>query len=173
MNRHIWGLTLFAVIVKTTVLIYWAFFAPVSFLSASISDPPAIIEVRSEPGRKCNLRKPLKADLKTVEIDVRNGYVTATVDLKNMQSVSDLPANKLRLHIFTEDMRPVWSGETTPAFIDSDVVFKKYSPDLIGLNRKVNYYAQIEMLPASGIRRESLVYEVKFATPVTLSIGKN
>lgn len=171
MNRHIYGLTVFLVIVKTHFLLYWLFFAPVNFISTQEVINLEVSPLKVEESKSCKKARAVKADLRFVEIDVKRGVVSASIDFPKLEQISDLSFKSYRMHIFTQDLRSVWIGDVKPAFIEDNlpVTFKGSSPEFKKLSRKVNYYAQIDILPYSeSPKSEYAVYGIQQATPILL-----
>jgi hypothetical protein len=172
MNRHILGFTLFVVIVKTTFLLYWGFFAPINFTS-TVEKP--VIEKHTVYNTKCNLRKKVSAELENVAVDPRDGSINANIYLNKGERISSLFSLKIRLYIFNLDSGEVWSGESEPRMIGPDTkkfIFNKTSSELQKLRKETNYYAHIEILGADGSSIEDPAFRTRPSTPVLLIGGK-
>jgi hypothetical protein len=172
MNRHILGFTLFVVIVKTTFLLYWGFFAPINFTS-TVEKP--VIEQHTVYNTKCNLRKKVSASLRNVSVDPRDGSITANVSLNNVERVSDLSSLWIRLLIYSDDTGASTVITVKPAFFNADAksyTYKGSSPWLEHLSSEANYYAQVEVLPTSELNVENAVINHHEAIPVLLIRGK-
>ncbi|HZH35132.1 MAG TPA: hypothetical protein VEX64_09845 [Pyrinomonadaceae bacterium] len=173
MNRHILGFTLFVVIVKTTFLLYWGFFAPINFTSTV--QKPLTVEKQATVTTKCNLKRRFSAELQNVAVDPRDGSINANIYLNKGERISSLFSLKIRLYIFNLDSGEVWSGESEPRMISPDTknfIFNKTSSELQKLRKETNYYAHIEILGADGSSIEDPAFRTRPSTPVLLIGGK-
>jgi hypothetical protein len=106
MNRHILGLSVFLVIVKTTFLIYWGFFAPKPFVSFVENE----VYTRSTPNNKTNcfpkLEKPLAAPVDSVILDSKTGKFNISLDLSRKYDLDSSENAQIFLAVYTKDPKP-------------------------------------------------------------------
>jgi hypothetical protein len=174
MNRHIYGLTLFLFIVKIHFLLYWAFFAPINFFSTREIPSPQIAPVKTEKLKGCNMRNHLQTDLRNVEINVKKGELNANVDFPNLKTIEDLSDKRFVIHVFSSELSSEWTGEVVSYMARGDgrYTFMAISSKLKQLNRKTNYYAQIESESEHYFKEHSPL-NINQATPVLINSDSN
>ncbi|MBC7796750.1 MAG: hypothetical protein H7Z37_07755 [Pyrinomonadaceae bacterium] len=179
MNRQIWGIALFLIIVKSTFLLYWGFFAPNNVYVTETDKQTTVKTVETVETRKtCKLStRSVEPKLQSVVINTRNGELTETIQFQQINK--DIP--KFRLHIFDENGTLVWTNGNLKGNINGTLdfhnstateTFETSSPKLIGLNPSKNYYAQLEVSPKSSLQNDECVLDFIDATPVLLNYGK-
>lgn len=161
MNRHIIGLTVFLVIVKSTFLLYWAFFAPVNFFTQAPS-----LAVQSSgfnlTDKSYGVEKP---KLQNVVINIEQGKITADAFICDAKSSELSPElDKIRVNIFNNDLHLIWSGNLTQKARHGckGADFEVVAPKLKKLNSRVSYYATLD----------DSVYELRQTLPVLIDAGK-
>lgn len=177
MNRHIYGLTVFLVIVKTHFLLYWLFFAPVNFVSMPEISSPNIV-ASFEKSKSCKMRNKLQIDLRSVEINIKEGTLYANADFTNLRDLSDLKGKRYVLHIFSESPNEPpgddWVGEIIPAaqIREDSSAFVSSSHKLKQLDPKISYFAQIEFLSEHWDGSYAHWYDIQDSTPVLINAEK-
>jgi hypothetical protein len=167
MNRHIYGLTLFLVIVKIHFLLYWAFFAPVNFLSTL--EAPKIYPVQREyvTRSKCNRSKEQRAVLQNAAIDFDNMKVSANVRFNDLETAFESNEFEIYLHVINEEtnvtvsLKPVYGAEAGKV-----VTFKGALPKNGKWDRKSNYYAQIDFEYGGFPKASKQIFSLEQAVPV-------
>lgn len=103
MNRHILGLSVFLVIIKTTFLLYWGFFAPQPFVHFAQSE----VYTETAPGHQTNcfpkLDKPLAAPVDSVILDSKTGKINISLDLSRKYDLDSSENAQIFLAIYTKD----------------------------------------------------------------------
>jgi hypothetical protein len=174
MNRHIYGLTLFLFIVKIHFLLYWAFFAPISFVSTQVAEVENLVPVVTDSvpvvkTHNCNRRQNVSVELRNLAFDVRNGAVSAYLKINNLKRDYLNDGLQLRLQIFNEEKNLVWDSELQHFrlnYIDSGITVTECSRELMRLNPKKNYYAKVVNLYLTESNREFYVETLDQLTPV-------
>lgn len=182
MNRHIYGLSLFLIVVKTHFLLYWAFFAPVNFYS--VSQPPIVETVvpKTESSDKCrsksfNTHSLFHPELTNPVIGSK-GKISAKVRLTRYKALylENDPTVWFRLHIFDENQTPVWIGEQQltldKAKFSQDILFEMSDGAFSRFDRRKNYYAQIETILNPRLESVSFSYNPNRAREVLLNHGR-
>lgn len=142
MNRHIFGLTLFLIIVKIHFLLYWAFFAPINFLStqpATVASRELVL-VKTEGDLK---QKPA-FELQNVIANFKDSSVSANIKINHNEV--DFAERKIRVQFFDENKQFVWASEVETIKLSKTKASLSLffcSEELSRLNVKKNYYARI------------------------------
>lgn len=175
MNRHIYGLTLFLIIVKIHFLLYWAFFAPINFFSSPEQLKNHAVIITNEPRTmSCNRNKERYAVLQNAALDIENMKVSANVRFSNLETAFDANDFVPFLRIFNEEtnetviLKPIRRAEA-----NSVVTFQGDLPKNEKWNPKSNYYTQIDF--ENGGSRELLkgISSIEQAVPVLIISDKN
>ncbi|MDQ4123623.1 MAG: hypothetical protein M3209_19465 [Acidobacteriota bacterium] len=178
MNRHIYGLTLFLIIVKIHLLLYWAFFAPVNFYS--VSQPPIVETVAPKAeypkcrSQRYNTHSLFHPELTNAVIGSK-GRISANVRLTRYKALhlENEPDIWFRLHIFDENQTPVWIGEKQMTLnkdkFSQDVLFEMSDGSFARFDRRKNYYAQIETIQTPQRASDNFSYNPRLAREVLFS----
>ncbi len=132
MNRHILGLSVFLVIVKTTFLLYWGFFAPKPFVNFVENEVYTQNEVTNKTSCFPKLEKPLSASVDIATLNLSTGKFSLSLNSNNK---SDLYLNENRqvfLAIYTKDPQP---RIIATEFISPE----NYNDNQIEITRSVNW----------------------------------
>lgn len=174
MNRHIYGLTLFLIIVKIHFLLYWAFFAPINFFSNPEVVKTRGIAVAEDSRKNCNLYKKREAVLQNAAIDIENLKVSANVRFNDLQTAFDSNEFVPVLRIFNEEMsesvilKPNFSVEAGKV-----VSFKGELPANVKWNSKANYYTQIDFEYEGFPKASKQISSIEQAVPVLIIRDKH
>ena len=132
MNRHILGLSVFLVIVKTTFLLYWGFFAPKPFVNFADNEVYTQNEVSNKTSCFPKLEKPLSAAVDIATLDLETGKFSLSL---NSNSKSNLYLNEhqqIFLTFYTKDSQP---RKIATEFVASE----NYDANQIEITRFVNW----------------------------------
>jgi hypothetical protein len=172
MNRHIYGLTLFLFIVKIHFLLYWAFFAPVNFLSTQevLNNPVVIVENESRMQR--NHEKTRQAVLQNAAIDIENKTVSANIRFNDLDTAILSNQFSVELRVFNKKSQAgIFLKPISVAKANNVVSLKGELPDYVKWSKKSNYYAQINFLTCIvGMERISTIEQ---SIPVLIISDKN
>lgn len=186
MNRQIWGIALFLIIVKSTFLLYWGFFAPnnVYVTETNVSTPSETVVVRNK--NACKLQAPsVKPKLQSVVMNTKTGKLTVSFS----EAITKSEINNLRLIISDEIGSYYWLSESSKfneifnevGTIDFDkprvshnfeTTLSKTQLNTIKLNRSNNYYAFVDDLSRLDSLNDHHSFNPNDATPVLLNYGK-
>ena len=142
MNRHIYGLTLFLIIVKIHFLLYWTFLAPVNFFSS----PEAVFKSNAQKIETTEFKLRQKSDLKlqNVAVDFKSGAISANVKINSNGDNSVV--RRVRIQFFDENKEFVWASDIEDLYFtpqQKSVSLNDCSDQLDFLNPNKNYYARI------------------------------
>lgn len=172
MSRHIYGLTLFLIIVKIHFLLYWAFFAPVNFLSTQEVLNNQVVIVENESRMKSNHEKTRQAVLQNAAIDIENKTVSANIRFNDLDTAFLSNQFSVELRIFNKKsqaetfLKPISAAEA-----NNVVTFKGELPNYVKWSKKSNYYARINFSSCIvGVERISTIEQ---SIPVLIISDKN
>ena len=106
MNRHILGLSVFLVIVKTTFLLYWGFFAPKPFINFVENEVYTQNEVSNKTSCFPKLDKPLGASVDLATLNLETGKFSVSLNSINKSDLYLNGGKQIFLAIYTNDPQP-------------------------------------------------------------------
>ncbi|MEP6925716.1 MAG: hypothetical protein ABI954_14715 [Pyrinomonadaceae bacterium] len=183
MNRHILGLTVFLVIVKTSFLLYWGFFAPQPFVHFTESE--VYTETAANHQTNCfpKLDQPLSAPVDIATLDLENRLVNINLDLNHQFNFEPDKGFAVTLHFFTKDTQPREIGVET-LWIQPEMVDDATNIANVRLTGSYSWLSQLKsnkslyVIPrVARTNREARNLAVNYsdfeAIPVLLIAGKN
>ncbi|HEX8267366.1 MAG TPA: hypothetical protein VF596_18345 [Pyrinomonadaceae bacterium] len=148
MNRHIYGLTLFLIIVKIHFLLYWAFFAPINFFSTQDTPNTTVTQIENNEKPLCSNTvfnaSQIISVLHNISINTKRNIVTANIGIKNLDRI-DLTQLKPQIHIFNKEtnetivLRKIHMEKDT----NNNLIITSVIPFSTTWYKKSNYYAQV------------------------------
>jgi hypothetical protein len=190
MNRHILGLTLFLIIVKTSFFVYWGFFAPNSFFSMQTGChlqtkvQTQTVPTENAPSKKISCFPALHTDettsaiapaeLTNLTIDFKDARIWATIKT-DLKSDKDFLSRTWRIYIFDEKKNFVWTSSTRPGGVRDDGLFVMFSEPLSNpslFERKKNYYARVKISASPNDEVDESFFDLHKARPVLFNYGK-
>lgn len=175
MNRHILGLTIFLVIVKTTFLLYWGFFAPQPFVHFTES------EVYTETARShqtnCfpKLDKPLSAPVDIATLDLKTGAFYMSLNSRKILDFDSEEPHRFSLAFYTKDPQPRRIGTEfiSPKNYSAEQIEFTCFANWVAKNLKPNQTLYVVPYKFTSGKIPVTSFDEANAIPVLLITGKN